>query len=206
MILKKISVGSLGANCYILGDEKSGKSLIIDPGAEGERILDLVNELNLEIKYIINTHGHHDHISANQLLLENSQAELMIHQDDSEFLVDPQKNLSSFSPLGELEGPEADRLLTEGDEITCGDWKLEVIHTPGHTPGGITLIGNGKLFVGDTIFSRGVGRTDFPSGSKEVLLESIQDKLLPLADDLEVFPGHGSKGKLGKIKESNPFL
>ncbi|ADL12260.1 MBL fold metallo-hydrolase [Acetohalobium arabaticum] len=206
MIVKKIPVGSLGANCYMLGDEESGKAIVIDPGAEGAKILDLVNELSLELKYIVNTHGHYDHIGANQFLLQKSQSKLLIHQDDSEFLVDPKKNLSSLSISGKIEGPKADRLLTEGDEISCGKWELEVIHTPGHTPGGITLLGNGKLFVGDTIFARGVGRTDFPYGSKEVLMESIQEKLLPLADELEVFPGHGPKGKLGEIKASNPFL
>ncbi|MBM7623226.1 MBL fold metallo-hydrolase [Sporohalobacter salinus] len=206
MVLKKISVGSLGTNCYILGDKKVGEALVIDPGAEGEKILDLINELDLELNYIVNTHGHHDHIGANQFLLENSQAELMIHQDDSEFLVDPQKNLSSSTLLGEVEEPKADRLLTEGDEVICGQWELEVIHTPGHTPGGISLLGNDKLFVGDTIFAMGVGRTDFSHGSKKVLMDSIQEKLLLLDDGLEVFPGHGPNGKLGEIKEENPYL
>lgn len=206
MIVKNIPVGSLDTNCYILGDEESGEAIVIDPGAEGEKILDLVNKLSLELKYIVNTHGHHDHIGANQFLLQNSQAILLIHQDDSEFLVDPKKNLSSLSVLGEIEGPKADRLLTEGDEISCGKWELEVIHTPGHTPGGITLLGNDRLFVGDTIFARGIGRTDLPHGSKEALMESIQEKLLPLVDRLEVLPGHGPKGKLGEIKATNPFL
>lgn len=205
MILERLQVGSLDTNCYILGDEDTGEAMVIDPGAEGEKILDLLNKLDLEIKYIINTHGHHDHIGANEFLMENSEAELLIHRDDAEHLVNPEYNLSFFSQEN-ITGPEADRCLVEGEQVECGVWDLEVLHTPGHTPGGIILLGNGKLFAGDTLFAMGVGRTDFPNGSRQKLMNSIQEKIIPLTDDLEVYPGHGPTGGLGEIKASNPFL
>ncbi|MCK8825230.1 MBL fold metallo-hydrolase [Fuchsiella alkaliacetigena] len=205
MILERIAVSSLETNCYILGDEELGQCIVIDPGAQGEQILDKVAELNLEIKYVLNTHAHHDHIGANEVLLENSEAELLIHQADAEALVSPELNLSFLRPQESIEGPAADRELAAGDIVECGEWSLEVIHTPGHTPGGITLVGNGKLFTGDTLFAMGVGRTDFPQGSREQLQASIQ-KLLELDSDLEVYPGHGPTGRLGGIIKSNPFL
>ncbi|MGM0471282.1 MAG: MBL fold metallo-hydrolase [Bacillota bacterium] len=206
MILEKLTVGSLEVNVYILGSDQTGEAIVIDPGAEGDRILNQLSKLDLELKYIINTHGHYDHIGANQKLLDESEAKLLIYTDEAEYLTTPQLNLSSLSMNGAIEGPAADRLLTAGEQIKCGEWELEVIHTPGHTPGGISLVGNGKLFAGDTLFAQGVGRTDFPGGSKEKLMESIQNKLLPLDDDLEVHPGHGPSGQLGAIKRSNPFL
>lgn len=205
MILERLQLGELKTNCYVLGDEAQGKAIVIDPGAKGEKILNLLDELELEIEYIINTHGHHDHIGANKFLLENSEAKLLIHQDDAEALVNPEQNLSFFSNK-EIDGPKADECLVEGDQIECGTWSLEVLHTPGHTPGGITLLGNGKLFTGDTLFTMGVGRTDFPNASQKKLMNSIQQKLMPLSDELEVYPGHGPTGKLGKIKATNQFL
>jgi len=206
MILRELKVSSLDTNCYILGDEEVGEAIVIDPGDDGEEIMNLLDGLNLDLKYILDTHGHHDHISANRYLAENSDAELLIHEADAEYLTNPRYNLSFFHKSDAIEGPAADRLLVEGDRVKCGEWDLEVIHTPGHTPGGIVLLGNGKLFSGDTLFSMGVGRTDLPNGSREDLMASIEEKLMSLDDDLEVYPGHGPSGKLGEIKAVNPFL
>ncbi|SJZ72534.1 MBL fold metallo-hydrolase [Selenihalanaerobacter shriftii] len=206
MILKELGVGQLDTNCYILGDEETGQAIVIDPGAEGKRILSILDKNDLKIKYIVNTHGHHDHIGANGFLLENNDAELFIHSADAEYLTNSKYNLSFYHKSTPIEGPEADRLLSEGDQIKCGEWNLKVIHTPGHTPGGILLKGNGKLFSGDTIFTMGIGRTDLPNASTEQIKKSIQEKILTIEENLEVYPGHGPHGMLEEIKSVNPYL
>jgi glyoxylase-like metal-dependent hydrolase (beta-lactamase superfamily II) len=204
-----LQVGDLATNAYLLGNEDSKEAIVIDPGGDGERILGLLNELNLELKYVVNTHGHYDHIAANAFLLDNSEADLLIHEDDAELLINPEYNLSAYNSIttdDPYTEPTADRKLVEGDQIECGKWSLKVIHTPGHTPGGMVLVGNGKLFAGDTIFAMGIGRTDLPKGSQEVLLNSLEEKIVPLAGDLEVYPGHGPTGKLDEIRNANPYL
>ncbi len=207
MFIKRLSVGQLTANCYIVADESSKEAVVIDPGAEGDRILSVINENDLEVKYVFNTHGHIDHIAANSDLLEETNAQLLIHKDDAEFLQNPELNLASFigGAGSEIELPQADKLLEDGDKIKCGDLVFEIIHTPGHTPGGICLKVNNLLFSGDTLFSLGIGRTDFPLGSQQKLKESI-NKIVILEDDVEVYPGHGERATLAQIKRKNPYI
>lgn len=206
MFIDKLSVGELAVNCYIIWDNNK-ETLVIDPGAEGERIVEFIKEKGLRLNYIVNTHGHNDHIAAIPTLLKSFDAQLLIHKEDSEFLQNPELNLSFFiGEMGEsLDCPEADRLLEEGDRVECGDITLEVIHTPGHTPGGICLKLGDNLFTGDTLFATGVGRTDFPKGSYSQLRDSL-DKILKLRDNLIVYPGHGPKSTLKRIKAENSYI
>ena len=207
MFLKRLVVGALETNCYLIGCEKTKKAAVIDPGGEEvvDLILDLLQKNNFDLKYIINTHGHIDHIVGNNLLKSKTEALLLIHRLDADMLVNAKKNFSSFMGK-EICSPHADNLLEEGDEISLGALKLIVIHTPGHTPGGISLVLNNVIFTGDTLFAGGIGRTDLPGGSYQDLQKSIKEKLLVLSDDKIIYPGHGSDSTMGEERRTNPYL
>jgi len=194
--IKCLSVGANATNCYlVISDDNSG--LIIDPGADGERIIEKVKEYRLKVQNIILTHGHFDHLGGVDFLRKNLQVDVLIHSQDQEYLVDPQKNLSVF--IGRAISTEpADGVL---DEMELKGFK--VIHTPGHTPGGICLYNKEEkvLFSGDTIFCQGVGRTDFPGSSQHSLIKSIRDKILVLPDDVTVYPGHGPTTTIKEFKD-----
>lgn len=207
MILETLVVGSIGANCYIVGCEKTKAALVIDPGGEGDRILQRVDELGLNVELVVNTHGHLDHIAENKYLREKTGAKLAIHKDDAEMLVDPEKNLSALFDSGSpIISPPADILLSDGDELKFGEYTIQVLHTPGHTVGSICLKLDKTLFTGDTLFVGSIGRTDFPGGSYSEILNSIKTKLYPLDDDLTVYPGHGPRTTLGHEKRNNPYV
>jgi glyoxylase-like metal-dependent hydrolase (beta-lactamase superfamily II) len=205
MILKILPVGELQTNCYILGDEKTKQCVIIDPGGDFEIIEDHLEKLKLKVKYIILTHGHVDHIGALAQLKKATGAEILIHSKDSAMLYDPNQNLSIFSG-DKIIATKADKLLEEGDIIQCGGIKLEVLHTPGHTPGGISLVTDKMIFTGDSLFCGSIGRTDFPGSSYQKLISSIKDKILTKEDDLIIYPGHGPSSTIGEERKNNPFL
>jgi len=206
MIFKSIKVGRLATNCYILGCPETLEGAVIDPGDEADYILTIVEEENLKLKYIINTHGHSDHIGANEEVKRSTGAQILIHAADEKFLLEPKQNLSSYYQEP-IVGPAADQLLSEGDLIEVGNTiKLKVIHTPGHTPGGICLLGDNFILTGDTLFAGSIGRTDLPGGSYDLIIRSIKEKLLPLPNNLLVYPGHGPSSTLQKEKETNSFL
>jgi glyoxylase-like metal-dependent hydrolase (beta-lactamase superfamily II) len=189
-----MELGFNGTNSYLVSDQDS--TFIIDPGADGEKILAFIQEKNLEVDKIILTHGHFDHIGAVAYIQEKTGAKLFIHSEDKEYLMDGQKNLSYFT--GDLiETVSPDSLLEEGDLI--GNFR--VIHSPGHTPGSICLYNEeeGILFSGDTIFKNGYGRTDFPGGDQQTLFNSIR-KLLQLPDETIVLPGHGPSTTIAEFK------
>ncbi len=198
MILERIIVGFTQANCYIFGDEK--EVVVIDPGADYNKIKKFLAEHKLNPKAVINTHGHGDHIGANN----NFKLPVWIHELDGEFLTDPAKNLSGLFGLI-IKSPPAARLLKDKDILKVGDLRLEVIHTPGHTPGGICLKCGNIIFTGDTLFQAGIGRTDFPYGSEKALTESIKKKLL-IYPDAKIYPGHGPGSTIKQEMEDNPFL
>ncbi len=191
MILKSIIVGAVEANCYLFGDEQTREVAIIDPGADAEKIKKCLKQNNYLARFIINTHGHIDHIGAN----DRFNLPIFIHKDDASFLDNPEKNLSLWMG-NSYRSPAASRLLKDGDKIKIGYLILEVIHTPGHTPGGICLRCENILFSGDTIFCGGIGRTDMPGGSEAVLLKSIKEKLFSIDEEITIYPGHGQPSTL----------
>ena len=201
MIIKTIVAGMMEANCYIVGDESTKEVFIIDPGGDYNKIKKVIDSDDLEPQVIINTHGHGDHIGANS----EFNLPIWIHRLDADFLQNPSKNLSgTFGFL--LKTKPAARLLEEGDVLKAGKLTLEVIHTPGHTPGSICLKGEGVIFTGDTLFCGGIGRTDFPYGSEDDIISSIKEKLLILDDSYIVYPGHGPNSTIGSEKTGNPFI
>lgn len=206
MLVKCLAVGALAANCYLVWCEKTKDGLVIDPGGEGERILAEIHKESLHVKYIINTHGHIDHIAANEQVKEATGARLAIHMDDLPLLDDPFQNLSLYMGR-EYHCSPPELTVREGDEIAVGnDVKLTVLHTPGHTRGGISLKAPGAIFTGDTLFAESVGRTDFPGGSFNDLVASIKNKILTCDDDWVVYPGHGPATTVGHERVHNPFL
>ncbi|MFZ5923664.1 MAG: MBL fold metallo-hydrolase [Bacillota bacterium] len=202
MIVKCVPVGALDTNCYIVGCEESREALVIDPGAEPDKILAALRASGLVCKLIVNTHGHVDHIMANRAVKEATGAPIAIHGKDARALSDPVANLSVLVPpdASDAPSPPPDRLLDEGDVVAAGCVRLRVVHVPGHTPGSISLVGDGLVFSGDTLFAGGgIGRTDFPGGSYETLLGSIK-KLFTLPSQTVVYPGHGPSTTIGEEK------
>lgn len=205
MIIKRLPVGPIGTNCYVVGCPETKKAVVIDPGDEAEKIMRTLESDGLEVEAIINTHGHWDHVGANRELKDLTDAPILIHQDDAGFLSDGKLNLAAFMGDKGL-SPAADRILQEGDEISVGNLSFRVLHTPGHTPGGISLVGDGVVFVGDTLFAGSIGRTDFPGGDFKTLIRSIKEKLLVMDDNMIAYSGHGPETTIGREKRGNPFL
>lgn len=205
MKIKRIPAGIYAANCYIIYSENTKDGIVIDPGGDLDDILKFINENELNIKYIILTHGHADHIGGVIELKETLSVPLMIHEDDKEMLVDGNKNLSTMMAMGTIE-IEPDNLLKDGDIIEFGDEKAEIIHTPGHTKGGICIKIGDNIITGDTLFSGSIGRTDLLGGDYETIIKSIKSKLIIYPDNVQIFPGHGASSTIGKEKVSNPFL
>ena len=204
MILQRLVVEPFASNCYIVGSESTKEGMIIDPGAGAEKILNSVKDLGLDIKFIMLTHGHIDHIGALREVKEATGAEVAIHADDAGFL--QYRPLSTTSGFPYPDCPHPDRLLKGGDSLDIGELHFLVLHTPGHSPGGICLLGQGVVFCGDTLFNYGIGRTDFPGCSHSQLMNSIHTKLMILPDNTVVYPGHGPDTTIGAERRGNPFL
>lgn len=203
MRVERLVVGELEVNSYLLIGE--GEGILIDPGTEGERILSLMQDKGVEVRYIINTHGHFDHTGANGLVRERTGAILAIHRDDVELLGKISYQASLFG-ASTNPSPEPDLILEDGDTLEVKGLTVRIIHTPGHTRGSISLLVDGSLFTGDTLFAGSVGRTDLPGGSYEDLIRSIKERILILPDDTPVYPGHGPSTTLREERATNPFL
>jgi len=193
----------LSSNCYIIGD--SGEGVIIDPGADSSEILKAVEEMGLKIKYIILTHAHLDHICSMDEVREKTGAKVMVHRDDAEALTNSKFNGSMLFGLNKTFKP-ADILLNDGDIVNIGQLKLEIIHTPGHTPGGICIKTENYVFTGDTLFRMSVGRTDLGNGDYDDLMNSLNQKLMKLDGETVVYPGHGTSSTIEYEKMNNPFI
>ncbi len=199
--VEKLEVGPMGANCYIVTDKATKNTFLIDPGGEPDRIKNVLKKNGLNLKFIINTHGHGDHILGNGYF----DAPVYIHRLEKDFLTDPDKNLSGMFGFF-FKTSKAAKLLEDGEKILLDNLEIEIIHTPGHTPGGISIKLDGAVFTGDTLFAGGIGRTDFPAGDEALLLKSIRKKLFVLDDDVIIYPGHGPESTIGEEKMSNPFF
>ena len=205
MKIETLSVGMFETNCYLVYDEQTRAGLIIDPGAEAERIIEAIKRLNMKPEKIILTHGHGDHIGGVEALIAEYKIPLFIGNGDEELLVSAVSNFSAMYGL-EITCPAPDGLYSEGDKVTFSGHTLSVIHTPGHSPGGVCYRSDGIVFCGDTLFFGSVGRTDFPGCSHEKLINSINEKLMTLPDETICYPGHGPATTIGQERKINPFL
>lgn len=204
MIIKKLTVGPIMANCFIVACEETRQAAVIDPGDEVDRILMTLADEKLKVAVIIDTHGHFDHVGGNARMKQATGAPLLIHRLDVPMLGQLSAAASQWGMTAE-DSPPPDRTVDEGDDISFGNLAFKVIHTPGHTPGGISLHADGAVFVGDTLFAGSIGRTDFPGGDYATLISSIQDKLFALGDEVVVYTGHGPETTIGVEKRTNPF-
>lgn len=200
-----VVVGALETNCYLVYCEESRSCAVIDPGADPEKIIATVADLELKPVVVLNTHGHVDHIGANSDIVRKYAVPLAIHDADAGMLqVSDYIELSLL--LGAKNSPPPDRLLSDGDEIAVGRASLRVVHTPGHSPGSVGFVHGGVLFSGDTLFCGGVGRTDLPGGSWKDIERSIRERILGLPGETVVLPGHGPRTTVEQERISNPFL
>lgn len=212
MKIKKFIINPFQINCYIYYDENTGEGIIIDPGAyenyEEEEILKFLESKNIIIKYIINTHGHVDHVMGNSFATKIFNCPLLIHKDDL-FLLNNSRTQGLFYGINVVASPEPNEFISESLIIKLSETAINFIHTPGHSPGGVCIVDhlNKTVFTGDTIFRESIGRTDLPGGNLDLLLDSIENKLFRVCnDDYTLYPGHMEETKIGKEKKYNPFL
>ncbi len=206
MIYRRLEIMPFGTNCYLVASEQTGDSMIIDPAGDAMRIMKNINELGLRVRMIVATHTHPDHLGATRYIKETTGAGFAVHSAEANNL--EHANYSQLTAMDPTikSPPPADRLLQDGDSIEIGNLNFKVLHTPGHSPGGISIAGCGVVFSGDALFNMGIGRTDGPGCSYELLISSIRNKLLTLPDQTTVLPGHGPKTTIGYERRGNSFL
>ncbi|OIU71015.1 MBL fold metallo-hydrolase [Rossellomorea aquimaris] len=204
---KQIPLGPLQTNCYVLWNDEN-KCLIVDPGAEGEKLVSWLNENNLKPLAILLTHAHFDHIGAVDTIRGTYDIPVYIDEKESDWLADPGLNGSGLFGMGQIQAGPADRIITSENTLTIDDFTLRVFKTPGHSPGSLSYYvqSEGIVFAGDTLFMGSIGRSDLPGGSHQELLSSIHDHLLTLPEETEVLPGHGPATSVGNEMDGNPFL
>ncbi len=209
MILKQIQLGADKVFCYLLACEKSREAVIIDPCGDEDKLLAIINELHLKPLFIVNTHCHPDHTCGNKIIKESTQAQIIRHKADELLLQDPAAK-EYFNRHGFTPSPPADKIVYDGDQLAFGNYCLNIIHTPGHSPGSICLYVDGNLFTGDSLFVGAAGRVDVPGGDFTTLLESLLSKIAVLPDETIIWPGHdygdSITSTIGREKKENPYL
>jgi hydroxyacylglutathione hydrolase len=207
--IEQIKAGYMDVFCYIVSCPVKKEALVIDPAGNEEDIVERINDNGLVLKYIVNTHGHADHTCGNAKMKDLTGARIIMHEEDDNIFNSPEGQVMARQ-MGFALSPHADIFVKDGDEISVGDVTLKVIHTPGHSPGGICLLGDGNLFAGDTLFVGAIGRTDLPGASYEDFMDSINRKLMTLPEETIVWPGHdygiSPTSTIGREKMTNPFL
>ena len=210
MIIERLTVGMFQTNCYLLADHEHRKAVVIDPGAEGKRICSRLEELGLELSAILVTHAHFDHTMAAWTLKKRCGGEIYLNSEDRKSLLETIFGLAArfFPETHPVSPDEVDRTLSQGDRLEFGPIRIEVLSTPGHTPGHVSfyLRDQGVIFSGDLIFAGSIGRTDMAGGSFQQLLDSVRSKLFPLPDETVIYPGHGPSTTVGEEKKHNPFF
>jgi len=205
MLLHAFVTGPLETNTYLVGDRAAGEVLVIDPGGDPGEILAFLARERLRCRFVVNTHGHFDHISGNRELSSTTGAPVLAHEDDAPMFGKAAAQ-ARFFMLHADNSPHPERFLRDREEVRVGAVSLRVVHTPGHSPGSITLVAPGVAFCGDLVFHGSVGRTDLPGGSERVLLDSIRRQIMILPDDTVLYPGHGPETTVGLEKRQNPFF
>jgi len=208
MKVQMFTVGGFSTNCYVASCEKTAEAIIVDPGFDdylgAEKVFNFITENSLTLKSIVNTHGHPDHTCGNGRVRERFHVPILIHEDDAHLLGESGRAIAEFFSFQSC-SPVADRLLHDGDCVKLGKTRLKVVHTPGHSAGGISLVGDKEVFTGDTLFAGSIGRTDFPESSEDNMMRSLK-KLADLPNDFVVYPGHGPVTSIGEERRCNPFL
>lgn len=205
MIIKTVVVGPLDVNCYILGCEDTKDAAIIDPGDNADEIIKVIHEEGLNPGFIINTHAHFDHVGGVKTIQERFKIDFFLHKEDL-FLINNVSEQAAAFGLNPIPKPEVDKFVNNGDKISLGNKFINVIHTPGHSPGCVCYHIDNNVFVGDTMFAGSIGRTDLPGGSYKMLINSIKERLFPLGDGTIVYPGHGPSTTIENERKHNPFL
>lgn len=205
MIFKRLQTGVYAVNCYIIADDRTKDAIVVDPGGDFDDIANIIQKEELHVKYILLTHGHGDHIGALADVKQVTGALIGIHANDAEMLADPAKNMSPQT-VGTAVSATADLLLDDGQQLTFGDQTLTVIHTPGHTRGGVCFRIDDFVITGDTLFRASVGRSDLHGGNQNQLIKSIKTKLFTLPDQTDVYPGHGAASTIAYEKKVNPYV
>jgi glyoxylase-like metal-dependent hydrolase (beta-lactamase superfamily II) len=206
LIIKGLEVGPFMSNCFIVGSRQSKKGFIVDPGADAPDILREAQADGLDIQLVVITHGHVDHISAAAAVKGATGAKVAVHKDDAQQMRSGHSSAASMFGMRLDPAPEPDRLLEDGEKIEVDGLSFAVLHTPGHSLGGICLYGEGVVFTGDTLFNLSIGRFDMPGGDGRLLVSNIHAKLMVLPEETIVLPGHGPRSTIGHEKQWNPFL
>jgi glyoxylase-like metal-dependent hydrolase (beta-lactamase superfamily II) len=205
MIVETLIVSPFATNCFVVGCPETGEGAVIDPGDDAPSIVEAARSHDINVKKIFLTHGHTDHVSAASGVKEATGAEVFIHEKDVPLLREAGRMATSFGwDVGDI--PEPDGFLVEGEPVTVGNLSFDVLHTPGHSPGGVCFVAPGIAFVGDTLFAGSIGRTDLPGGSFEMIIRMIKEKILTLPPDTQVLTGHGPATTVAQEAASNPFL
>ncbi|MDH3998285.1 MAG: MBL fold metallo-hydrolase [Desulfuromonadales bacterium] len=205
LLLHQLSVGPLQVNCFIAACAETKEAVVIDPGEDADRILELVTKAGYTVNKVINTHGHFDHIGGNRQLVEETGAELLIHAEDVALMQSAAKHAGTYG-LSVTPSPGPSKLIAAGDKISVGNLSFEVFHVPGHSPGSVCLLSDGHLFVGDVLFAGSIGRTDLPGGDFEQLITGIRNQLFKLPEETVVHTGHGPDTTIGRELSNNPFV